>query len=122
MIMSVLLVMTAFAASSNMVFAQPLSDYDKWQSGYDHGCSDGRTGGHPYLNSHPTHTEMFMIGYNDGYNIGSTIGCDGEGPPGKILEDFMPCLWPDCYYPTDDINVGEDDNCRLPNCFLDLAD
>ena len=55
----------------------------RWQSGYDHGCSDARVGGgeHPYLDKHPTHTEIFMDAYNDGFHIGSTIGCNGEGPP-----------------------------------------
>jgi hypothetical protein len=56
---------------------------ERYASGYSHGCSDARAGGHPYLNSHPTHTEAFMGGYNDGYHVGKTTGCNGEGPPGK---------------------------------------
>jgi hypothetical protein len=110
LILLVLLVPLALTIGTN---AYALSDIDRWQSGYDHGCDDARGGGHAYLNTHPTHTKIFMGGYEDGYQ-----DCKGQ----KILEEFMPCLWPDCYYPTDNPARGEDDNCRLPNCFLDLND
>ena len=33
-----------------------LTDADRFNSGFDLGCSDGKTAGHSYLNSHPTHT------------------------------------------------------------------
>lgn len=46
---------------------------DRYSSGYTHGCSDGRAGGHPYLNVHPTHTSAFMQGYNKGYTA-----CSGK--------------------------------------------
>jgi hypothetical protein len=147
--------------------AYALSDSQRWQSGYDHGCDDARGGGHAYLNTHPKHTKIFMGGYEDGYQ-----DCKGQ----KILEDFMPnqdrsettnndpcdyyglnvcdangdcdnenfdcitdldngdycttgmcpgddsqgCVWPECYYPTDDPKVGEDDTCRLPECYIQL--
>ena len=50
---------------SNAVSA--LTDNERSRQGYSHGCSDAKMGGHPYLNSHPTHTAIFMAGYNDGY-------------------------------------------------------
>ena len=32
------------------------------------------------------------------------------------------CVYPECYTPTDNPAVGYDDNCKPPNCFLDLND
>lgn len=52
---------------SNLAIA--ISPYD---SGYNHGCSDAASGGHPYLNSHPNHTPEFMDGYNSGYSACSS--------------------------------------------------
>ena len=64
-----------------------------YDSGYSHGCSDAKAGGHPYLNSPghgPTfHSASFIQGYNDGYNLcskpagdykkGFAMGCT-DGP------------------------------------------
>jgi hypothetical protein len=55
--------------------AAALTPYD---SGYRHGCADGRLGGHFYLDTPgkgPTfHTAAFMQGYNNGYSacVGAT--------------------------------------------------
>ena len=49
----------------DMVFA--LTDTERYNTGYSHGCSDAKLGGHPYLNSHPSHTPIFMNGYQQGY-------------------------------------------------------
>jgi hypothetical protein len=55
---------------NNSVFA--LTDSERYNTGYDWGCSDARKGGHPYLNSHPSHTAIFMNGYKNGYAACST--------------------------------------------------
>jgi hypothetical protein len=44
-----------------------LTDNERYNTGYSWGCSDARKGGHPYLISHPTHTPIFMNGYDKGY-------------------------------------------------------
>jgi hypothetical protein len=46
---------------NDKVFA--LTDNERYNTGYSHGCSDAKSGGHPYLNSHPSHTPIFMNGY-----------------------------------------------------------
>ena len=41
-----------------------------YNSGYNHGCSDARQGGYPYLygsGGASNHTTVFMQGYNDGW-------------------------------------------------------
>ena len=53
-------------------FGFALTDSERYNSGYNWGCSDARKGGHPYLNSHPGHTAIFMSGYKDGYASCST--------------------------------------------------
>jgi hypothetical protein len=48
-----------------------LSDEKRFDSGYDHGCSDAKTGDHQYLEDsggEDSHTATFMQGYNDGYS------------------------------------------------------
>lgn len=62
--------------------ALALTDTERYDSGYTYGCSDGKTGGHPYLNTHPTHTTSFMNGYNAGYSdcSGSVSTGQQEGP------------------------------------------
>jgi hypothetical protein len=55
--------------SATTVFA--LSDEERYDSGYNHGCSDAKTGDHPYLEDsggEDSHTATFMQGYNDGYS------------------------------------------------------
>lgn len=49
-----------------------LTDKERYDTGYSWGCSDAKKGGHPYLDSHPTHTPVFMRGYNEGYRNCST--------------------------------------------------
>lgn len=54
-----------------------LSNNARYNSGYDHGCSDAQLGGHPYLvrkGGAESHTAIFMQGYNHGYAVcsGST--------------------------------------------------
>jgi hypothetical protein len=59
---------TATVAATT-VFA--LSDEERYDSGYNHGCSDAKTGDHPYLEDsggEDSHTDTFMQGYNDGYS------------------------------------------------------
>ena len=70
-----ILVMTLSLVSGGIVYA--ISPYD---SGYNHGCSDARLGGHSYLNQNPTHTQVFMNGYNTGYSAcGTTSQEDWSG-------------------------------------------
>ena len=62
--MLLLLMLTAATA-----FA--LSDDERYDSGYDHGCSDANAEDHPYLDNSggkSSHTAIFMQGYNDGYS------------------------------------------------------
>ena len=57
------------AAAAAMAFA--LSDDERYNSGYDHGCSDANAEDHPYLDNSggkSSHTAIFMQGYNDGYS------------------------------------------------------
>jgi hypothetical protein len=37
-----------------------LTPKERYASGFGHGCSDAKAAGHPYLNTHPTHTIYFM--------------------------------------------------------------
>ena len=57
------------AAAAATAFA--LSDDERYNSGYDHGCSDANAEDHPYLDNSggkSSHTAIFMQGYNDGYS------------------------------------------------------
>ena len=59
----------AAASDATAVFA--LSDEERYDSGYNHGCSDAKTGDHPYLDDsggEDGHTATFMKGYDDGYS------------------------------------------------------
>lgn len=61
---------TAATDATAVTTAFALSDEERYDSGYDHGCSDSKTGDHPYLDSsggESSHTDTFMEGYNDGY-------------------------------------------------------
>ena len=62
---SIALVFGILNMQSDKVFA--LTDTERYNTGYGHGCSDAQIGGHPYLNSHPSHTPIFMNGYQQGY-------------------------------------------------------
>jgi hypothetical protein len=44
-----------------------LTNQERYDQGYQWGCSDVRKGGQPYLKGHPTHTAIFMKGYYAGY-------------------------------------------------------
>lgn len=73
-------------------FALALTDAERYNSGYSHGCSDARTGGHPYLNSNPTHTSSFMGGYNVGYSACSGSSGQQQGPRinwGAVCKSFQ---------------------------------
>lgn len=62
--------------SNNSALA--LSDSARYNSGYDHGCSDAGQGGNPYLvrkGGAESHTAIFMTGYYDGYR-----DCSGTIP------------------------------------------
>ena len=59
------------AADAPAATAFALSDDERYNSGYDHGCSDANTEDHPYLDNSggkSSHTAIFMQGYNDGYS------------------------------------------------------
>jgi hypothetical protein len=61
---------SAATAATAITTAFALSDEERYDSGYDHGCSDAKTGDHPYLDSsggESSHTDTFMEGYDDGY-------------------------------------------------------
>jgi len=71
--------------ASAVTTAFALSDEERYDSGYDHGCFDAKTGYRPYLDDsggEDGHTATFMKGYNDGYskchnpntNSGNNIG------------------------------------------------
>lgn len=62
---SIALVFGILNMHNDKVFA--LTDNERYNTGYSHGCSDAKSGGHPYLNSHPSHTPIFMSGYQKGY-------------------------------------------------------
>ena len=50
---------------------------ERYNSGYNHGCSDARQGGYPYLygsGGASNHTTVFMQGYNDGWRNCTTSG------------------------------------------------
>jgi hypothetical protein len=55
-----------------------LTDNERYNSGYNHGCSDAQQGGHPYLygsGGEQSHSARFMQGYNDGYaTCSSSVG------------------------------------------------
>src|SRR3982750_2856545 len=58
------------AAYFDVAAASALSDHERYDSGYNHGCSDAKTEDHPYLDSSggkSSHTAIFMQGYNEGY-------------------------------------------------------
>jgi hypothetical protein len=64
--------------------ALALTDNDRYNSGYNHGCSDGNQGGHYYLSAKggaANHTPIFMQGYNDGY-----AKCSGTTNPGTTSQ------------------------------------
>jgi hypothetical protein len=63
--MSIALVFGILNMQNDNVFG--LTDTERYNQGYSHGCSDAKKGGHQYLNSHPTHTPIFMNGYQQGY-------------------------------------------------------
>ena len=46
---------------------------------------------------------------------------NGDGAKDS-LKDFKACVYPDCYYPSDNPARGHDDVCKEPDCFLDLND
>jgi hypothetical protein len=65
------------------VFA--LSDEERYDSGYNHGCSDAKTGDHRYLDDsggEDGHTATFMKGYNDGYSKCHNPNSKSEGKNG----------------------------------------
>jgi hypothetical protein len=64
-IISMAIIVGFFCTSNQNVFA--LTDTERYNTGYNHGCSDAKLGGRPYLNSHPSHTPIFMNGYQQGY-------------------------------------------------------
>ena len=56
------------AVAATTAFA--LSDEERFDSGYSHGCSDAKTGDHQYLDNsggESSHTATFMRGYDDGH-------------------------------------------------------
>jgi hypothetical protein len=74
-IFSTLLVFTALVPIEQK--ANAIRPYD---SGYNHGCNDGNSGAHIYLDASGgpgAHTGAFMQGYNAGYNACSNTGGDG---------------------------------------------
>src|SRR5919112_338451 len=59
-----------YTATVEAATAFALSDEERYDSGYEHGCSDAKTGDHPYLDNsggEDSHTATFMQGYDDGY-------------------------------------------------------
>jgi hypothetical protein len=55
--------------SDNKTLTEMLGS-QRYNSGYNHGCSDARQGGYPYLygsGGAGNHTIVFMQGYNDGW-------------------------------------------------------
>jgi hypothetical protein len=60
-----------------------LTDNERYNTGYSHGCSDAKKGGHPYLKSHAGHTTIFMNGYNDGYRKCSSQSSNLTPPPNQ---------------------------------------
>jgi len=60
-----------YTATVAATTAFALSDEERYDSGYNHGCSDAKTGDHPYLKDsggEDSHTATFMQGYNDAYS------------------------------------------------------
>jgi hypothetical protein len=74
-------------AVHNSVFA--LTDSERYNTGHNWGCSDARKGGHPYLNSHPSHTVIFMNGYNNGYASCSTSKAQNPGTTSSVNRNNM---------------------------------
>lgn len=72
---------TTLLISSNPALA--LTNDNRYNSGYDHGCSDGKQGGHYYLSGGGAsqHTQIFMQGYNDGYAACSSSTGYSPAPP-----------------------------------------
>lgn len=69
----IIIITTAISLTPSSAFA--LTNDARYNSGYDHGCSDAKRGGQPYLSGSggaSAHTAIFMNGYNDGYNACST--------------------------------------------------
>jgi len=71
------------------IAASAISAYD---SGYNHGCSDAHSGGHPYLDSPgkgPSfHTGTFMQGYDTGYSACFTGSPENSaGSPQQTCSD-----------------------------------
>jgi hypothetical protein len=62
---SIVLVFGILNMQNDKIFA--LTESQRYNQGYSWGCSDARQGGHPYLNSHPSHSPIFMSGYQQGY-------------------------------------------------------
>jgi hypothetical protein len=76
-----------FAIAGSMLLsnnlAMALSNDARYNSGYDHGCSDGKQGGHYYLSGNrgaAYHTSIFMQGYNDGYAACSSSSSSSPSP------------------------------------------
>lgn len=86
---TVVTLMISTSSVNNLASAQ-LSDQQRYQSGYDHGCSDAKLGGHPYLNSHPGHTGVFMEGYNKGYHdcSHSSKSIQGQAPTNPTKPNY----------------------------------
>ena len=60
-----------YTATVAATTAFALSDEERYDSGYNHGYSDAKTGDQPYLEDsggEDSHTTTFMQGYNDGYS------------------------------------------------------
>jgi hypothetical protein len=79
---SIALIVGFFSASSQNVFA--LTDRERYNSGYNWGCSDAKSGGHPYLKSHPGHTSVFMSGYQQGYAACSPSHTPSPSPSNTV--------------------------------------
>jgi hypothetical protein len=60
-----------YTATVAATTAFALSDEERYDSGYNHGCSDAKTEDHTYLKDsggEDSHTATFMQGYNDAYS------------------------------------------------------
>jgi hypothetical protein len=67
--------LVAIAIGNHSVYA--LTSTERYNSGYNHGCSDGKIGSHSYLvgsGGASSHTADFMSGYNVGYTACSLLG------------------------------------------------
>jgi hypothetical protein len=83
-------IITSLIISSNSALA--LTTDDRYNSGYNHGCSDGKQGGHYYLSGSggaANHTPIFMQGYNEGYrSCSSSVGSTSTSSPNPVKQDF----------------------------------